>query len=104
MPQTPGVPDHAAPRASVASRVATLARWTEPARIRAAAAAVVALCATLGVTLPLDLPAAADAAITLGAVLLPLLQGEVTRRAVYSPATHAAHLGAVQAGLRQGPR
>lgn len=67
-----------------------MAKWTdytEPARIRAAVTAVVALCGALGVVLPFDLPGIAEAAIVVLSVLLPLVQGEATR-AVVTPTKH----------------
>ena len=98
MPNVPGVPDHAA-------RGLRWWNYVEPARLRAIATAVVALCAALGVVLPFDLPGIAEAAIGVLAVLLPLLQGEVTRAAVVSP--QRADLiarGAAGTGLADGPR
>lgn len=95
---TPG-PDHAAPSGRL--------RWleyTEPARLRAVAAAVVALVAALGLTLPFDLPGAVEALVPLLAFLVPLLQGEVTRAAVVSPRrADLIAAGRVEAGLSQGP-
>lgn len=84
MPQRDGVADHAAPRQGW--NWAWL-NYAEPARLRAVVTAVVALAAALGVTLPFDLPAVAEALIAIGAVVLPLLQGEATRAAVVSPRT-----------------
>jgi len=71
-----------------------LATYTEPARIRALAAAIVALAAALGLVLPFDLPGIAEAGIGVLAVLIPLIQGEVTRAAVVSPATNEAEVSA----------
>jgi Mg/Co/Ni transporter MgtE len=59
----------------------------EPARLRAIWIAVVALLATAGVSVSADLDAKVTAVIGVLAVLLPLLQGESTRAAVYAPAT-----------------
>jgi hypothetical protein len=62
-----------------------MARWTdytEPARIRALVGAVLMLCGALGVVLPFDLPAIAEALIVLLAVAIPVAQGESTRAAV----------------------
>ena len=59
----------------------------EPARLRAVWVALVALLATLGVTVSTDVDARVTAAIGVLAVLLPLIQGETTRAAVYSPAS-----------------
>lgn len=56
--------------------------YTEPARIRATALAVVQLCAALGVTLPFDLPGLAEAGIALGSFLLPIITGELIRAKV----------------------
>lgn len=65
-------------------------RWMqrfEPARLRAIWIAVVALLATAGVSVSADLDAKVTAVIGVLAVLLPLIQGESTRAAVYAPAT-----------------
>lgn len=65
-------------------------RWFqhfEPARLRAIWTAVIALAAAVGVSVSADLDAKVTAVIGVLAVLLPLLQGETTRAAVYSPAT-----------------
>lgn len=67
-----------------------LATLTEPARVRAIVAAVIALAAALGIVLPFDLPGIAEAGIALLAVLIPVIQGEATRAAVFSPATAEA--------------
>lgn len=56
--------------------------YTEPARIRAAALAIVQLCAALGIVLPFDLPGLAEAAIGVLAVVLPLITGELIRAKV----------------------
>lgn len=71
-----------------------LAEYTEPARVRAIVAAVIALAAALGIVLPFDLPGIAEAGIALLAVLIPVVQGEATRAAVVSPATNAAEVNA----------
>lgn len=63
--------------------------YTEPALIRAVVAALLQLCAALGVVLPFDLPGIAEAAIVLLAVLVPLVQGAATRAKVWSPQSHA---------------
>lgn len=44
--------------------------------------AVVGLAAALGLTLPIDLPGAAEVLIPVLAFLLPLIQGEATRAVV----------------------
>jgi len=64
--------------------------YTEPARIRAIALAIVQLCAALGITLPFDVPAFAEALIALGAVGLPLITGELIRRKVRPIGKHEA--------------
>jgi len=67
-----------------------MSKWsdaTEPARIRAVVTAIVGLAAALGLTLPIDLPGAAEVLIPVLAFVLPLIQGETTR-AVVSPAKH----------------
>lgn len=78
--------------------------YTEPARIRAAVVAVLALCAALGVVLPFDLPAIAEALILILAVVFPVVQGETTRSAVYSPKSKDIAVGQASAGLGDGPR
>jgi len=60
----------------------------EPARMRAIVTAVLAGLSALGVTVAADLPGRIDAIIAVLAVLVPLVQGEVTRAAVYSPASY----------------
>jgi hypothetical protein len=95
-----GRADHAAPEGPAMK----LWNCTEPARIRAVVAAVVALCAALGIVLPFNLPAVAEAAIAVLAVLVPLVQGESTRAAVFSPITHQEQVGRAAAGLSNGPR
>lgn len=77
--------------------------YVEPARLRAIVAAVVALCAALGIVLPFDLPGIAEAAIGVLAVLVPLIQGETTRAAVWSPQSKDAVVAAAPADLRNGP-
>lgn len=62
----------------------------EPARIRALALAVVQLAAALGIVLPFDLPAIAEAVIAVLAVVLPLVTGELIRAKVMPVGKHAA--------------
>ena len=71
--------------------------YTEPARLRAIAASVVGLVASLGLTLPFDLPAVVEVAIPVLSVVVPWVQGELTRRVVRpaaasvdAPGRHAA--------------
>ena len=71
--------------------------YTEPARIRAVVAAVLALCGALGIVLPFDLPGIAEALIVVLSVVIPLVQGEATRAkvrpaaaSVDAPGRHAA--------------
>jgi hypothetical protein len=93
------LPEPAAPRGKL-----TWLNYTEPARLRAIAAAVVALGAALGLTLPFDLPGAVEVILPLLAFLVPLLQGETTRAAVISP--RRADLivaGRATTGLAEGP-
>lgn len=59
----------------------------EPARVRAVWVAVLSLLAALGVVVSTDFDAAVNSAIVIVFTLLPLIQGEATRRAVYAPAT-----------------
>lgn len=59
----------------------------EPARLRAFWIALVALLATLGVSVSADVDAKVTAVIALLAVFLPIIQGETTRAGVYSPAS-----------------
>jgi len=70
-----------------------MARWTdytEPARIRAAALAVVQLCAALGITLPFDIPGLAEGLIALVAVVGPIVTGELIRRKTRPVGKHEA--------------
>lgn len=78
--------------------------YTEPARIRAAVVAVLALCAALGVVLPFNLPGIAEALILILAVAFPVVQGETTRAAVWSPRSKDIAVGQAKAGLSDGPR
>lgn len=64
--------------------------YTEPARIRAIVTAVVGLAAALGLTLPFDLPGAAEVLLPVLAFVLPLIQGEATRAKVTPVGRHAA--------------
>jgi hypothetical protein len=68
----------------------------EPALVRAFWTAVVALAASLGLTLPNDLPTVVEAVLPALAVILPVVQGFLTR-AVVTPNTklgkHAAPEG-----------
>ena len=59
----------------------------EPARLRAFWAALILLLATVGVTVSADVDGKVTAVIGMIAVILPWIQGESTRNAVYSPAT-----------------
>jgi len=73
-----------------------MAAWTdftEPARIRTAALAVVQLAGALGITLPFDLPGLAEAAIGVLAVLLPVITGELIRSKVQPVGEHEAPVG-----------
>ena len=57
-------------------------RDLEPARLRAAWAAVITVAVALGVTISADTDAIVQAAIVLFAALVPLIQGEATRAKV----------------------
>ena len=57
-------------------------RTLEPARLRAVWAAIITVAVALGVTISADTDRAVQAAIVLFAALVPLLQGEATRRKV----------------------
>jgi len=57
-------------------------RTLEPARLRAVWAAIIAVAVALGVTVSADVDTAVQAAIVLFAALVPLIQGEATRRKV----------------------
>lgn len=57
-------------------------RDTEPARVRALWAAVVGLLTAAGISVSADLDAAVTATIAAVFAILPLLQGEATRRRV----------------------
>ena len=57
-------------------------RTLEPARLRAVWAAIITVAVALGVTISADTDRAVQAAIVLFAALVPLVQGEATRRKV----------------------
>ena len=65
-------------------------RELEPARVRAVWTAVVALLLAVGVTVNADVDGAVQALIVAVFTLLPLLQGEATRRKVTPTAKLAA--------------
>lgn len=69
-----------------------LSEYCEPARIRALVGAVLMLCGALGIVLPIDLPAIAEAVIVLVAVAIPVAQGESTRAAVVPLQKHVDQL------------
>ncbi len=69
-------------------------RELEPARVRAVWTAVVALLLAVGVTVNADVDGAVQALIVAVFTLLPLLQGEATRRKVTPTAKLAAEQGA----------
>lgn len=64
--------------------------YTEPARIRAVALAVVQLVAALGITLPFDLPGLVEGVLAILAFVLPLITGELIRAKVTPVGRHAA--------------
>lgn len=66
------------------------ARTYEPARLRAGWVALVALLATQGISVSTDVDTKVQLVLGVLAVVVPLVQGEVTRPAVYSPATVGA--------------
>lgn len=80
-------------------------RYFEPARLRAIYSALVVLLGTLGVALPAGLDARVAGVIAAIGTVWALVQGEVTRAAVYSPATadaiKAEGVAAYQAALAQ---
>lgn len=57
-------------------------RELEPARLRAAWAAIAAVAVALGITISADTDRAVQAGIVLFAALVPLIQGEATRAKV----------------------
>ncbi len=59
----------------------------EPARLRAFWIALVALLASLGIAVGTDIDTKVTAVIGVLAVIWPMIQGELTRSAVYAPAT-----------------
>jgi hypothetical protein len=59
----------------------------EPARLRAAWVAAIALAGTLGYAIPTGVDSRVVAVIGALAVIVPIVQGEVTRAAVYAPAS-----------------
>ena len=70
----------------------------EPALVRAAYTAIVALAATLGLVLPSDLPGAVEAALAALAVILPAVQGFLTR-AVVTPTAKLRAAGTQTPGV-----
>ena len=69
-------------------------RELEPARVRAVWTSIVALLVAVGVTVNADVDGAVQALIVAVFTLLPLLQGEATRRKVTPTAKLAAEQGA----------
>lgn len=63
-------------------------RYFEPARLKAAYVAIVALLLTFGVSIPAGWDERVTAILAALAIIVPLIQGEITRTAVVSPATH----------------
>ena len=61
--------------------------YIEPARVRAFWIALVALLASLGVGVSTEVDTRVTAVIGILAVIIPMIQGELTRAAVYAPAT-----------------
>ena len=57
-------------------------RAMEPARLRAVWAAIIGVAVALGITISADTDRAVQAAIALLAAIIPLVQGEATRRKV----------------------
>lgn len=62
-------------------------RCYEPARARAGWVAVLALLATQGISVSAGVDAKVQLVLGVLAIVVPLVQGEVTRAGVYSPAT-----------------
>jgi hypothetical protein len=77
--------------------------YTEPALIRGVGAAVLQLCAALGVVLPFDLPGALEALILILAVVVPLVQAIWTRAKVWSQRSKDQAVGLARTGLAEGP-
>lgn len=73
-------------------------RDLEPARVRAVWTAVVALLVAVGVTVNADVDGAVQALIVAVFTLLPLIQGEATRRKVTPVAKADAEVAAAAAG------
>lgn len=65
----------------------TKLNYTEPAVLRGILAALLGLGASLGLTLPSDLPGQLDAGIVALTTLLPVVQALWTRRHVFSKQT-----------------
>lgn len=63
-------------------------RYFEPARLKAAYVAIVALLLTFGVSIPAGWDERVTAILAALSIIVPLIQGEITRTAVISPATH----------------
>jgi hypothetical protein len=66
----------------------------EPARVRAAWTAIVALAVALGFAIPSEADTLVTAIIGVLAVVIPLIQGEITRKAVTPNARAQAMAGA----------
>lgn len=63
-------------------------RYFEPARLKAAYVAITMLLLTFGVSIPAGWDEKVTAILAALAIIIPLIQGEITRSAVVSPATH----------------
>lgn len=70
----------------------------EPARAKAGWTALIALLATQGISISTGVDGKVQSALAVLSIVLPWVQGELTRRAVYSPA--AARQVAVDAAER----
>lgn len=62
----------------------------EPALVRAAWVAIVALLGSLGITLSENLPGVVESALVAASVILPAIQGFTTRAKVTPVAKHSA--------------
>lgn len=88
-------PEPETPAPPWARRVLLVWEWfrrMEPARLRAAWAALVAQLAVLGISVSAEVDGRVLAVISILGIVLPLLQGEATRRQVVPVARHNAQL------------
>ncbi len=69
------------------SRLARWANYLEPARARALVGAIMGVLTALGIITTADLPGWADVLLAVWAMAAPIVQGELIRARVWSPAS-----------------